>query len=146
MILSERSIQTLSGVHPDLVRVVLRSADGPIHFVVTEGVRTRERQIVLVSEGKSRTMNSRHLAVGTPPYSHAVDLAVLLPDGTISWEHSAYRYLSLQVKAAAAELGIPIEWGGEAFGPSFYDGPHFQLPWHQYPVDLSPAPGATSVT
>jgi peptidoglycan L-alanyl-D-glutamate endopeptidase CwlK len=121
-------MRALVGVHPDLVRVVLRAADGPQAFLVTEGLRSPERQAFLLAAGKSRTTRSRHLT------GHAVDLAVLLPDGGISWERLAYKYLALSVKAAAAELRIPIEWGGEAFGPSFYDGPHFQLPHREYPA------------
>ena len=35
------------------------------------------------------------------------------------------------VKQAAAELGIPIEWGGD--WRTFKDGPHWQLPWAKYP-------------
>lgn len=141
MALGDRSLRTLEGVHPDLVQVVLRAAAvGSIMFIVTEGRRTRERQEHLVATGKSRTMNSRHLG----PVSHAVDLAVLLGDGTVSWEHAAYRFLAITVKGAARDLGIPLEWGGECFGPSFFDGPHFQLPWKQYPLDLSSPKGATN--
>jgi len=35
------------------------------------------------------------------------------------------------MKAAAQELEIAIEWGGD--WQSFPDGPHFQLPWKDYP-------------
>lgn len=141
MTLNARSMMRLQGVHPDLVAVVLRAAEGPHAFIVTDGLRTKERQAELVACGKSRTMNSRHLG----PVSHAVDLAVVLPDGTITWERMPYKYLALTVKAAAVELGIPIEWGGECFGPTFVDSVHFQLPWRQYPLDLSPPNGATNV-
>ena len=132
MPLGERSIRSLAGVHPDLVKVVLlAAATSPITFIVTEGLRTLERQVILVSEGKSKTMRSRHLG----PVSHAVDLAVVLDDGTISWEKPTYRLLASTVKMAAAELGVPIEWGGEAFG-TWFDGPHFQLPWKDYPDEV----------
>lgn len=137
--LGDRSLRTLEGVHPDLVAVVLRAAAiGSILFIVTEGRRTRARQEHLVATGKSRTMNSRHLT------GHAVDLAVMLSDGTVSWEHAAYRFLAITVKAAARDLEIPLDWGGDCFGPSFFDGPHFQLPWAQYPVELSSPTGATN--
>ena len=143
--LGDRSLKSLQGVHPDLVKVVLlAAATSPILFIVTEGRRSLERQVELIKEGKSRLKDptrSRHFT------GHAVDLAVLLEDGTVSWEKPVYRLLAQTMKAAAAELGTPLEWGGEAFG-SFYDGPHFQLPWKQYPVDpvnLSPPPGATNV-
>ena len=128
--LGGRSIHNLAGVHPDLVRVVLRAAEGPTSFIVTEGLRTMERQKVLMAEGKSRTLRSRHLT------GHAVDLAVVVEDGTISWDKGDYKILSMQMKAAALELAIPLEWGGEAFGESFFDGPHFQLPWKFYPAEV----------
>ena len=65
--LTPRDLDRLRGVHPDLVRVVVR-ARAMDAFFVSEGVRTEERQRQLVREGKSRTMASRHLT------GHAVDL------------------------------------------------------------------------
>ena len=121
MTLSARSWERLEGVHADLVKVIELAALGPVGFVVTEGLRTKARQATLVAAGKSRTMNSRHLT------GHAVDLAVCLPGGVISWDKDDYRRLAVEVKACAVQLAIPIRWGGEAFGPSFYDGPHFEL-------------------
>lgn len=133
-----RSLRTLEGVHPDLVKVVLRAAAiGSIQFIVTEGRRTRERQVELVAAGKSRTMNSRHLT------GHAVDLAVLLSDGTVSWEKAAYRFLAICVKQAARDLGIPVEWGGDW---EWFDGPHFQLPHALYPATPEPEANPTNVT
>ena len=129
--LNERSMKALAGVHLDLVAVILRAAENTAQpFIVTEGLRTPERQRILIADGKSRTMRSRHIT------GHAVDLAVLLPEGGVSWERRAYRFLAMSVKAAAVELGIPVEWGGEIFGERFFDGPHFQLPWKQYPADV----------
>ena len=127
MTLSARSWERLEGVHADLVKVIELAALGPVGFVVTEGLRTRERQATLVMAGKSRTMNSRHLT------GHAVDLAVVLPGNVLSWDKDDYKRLSVEVKLAAVQLGIPIRWGGEAFG-SFYDGPHFDLSPAFYPA------------
>jgi peptidoglycan L-alanyl-D-glutamate endopeptidase CwlK len=125
MTLSARSVRSLGGVHPDLVRVIERLSENTSQpFIVTEGLRTRERQIVLVREGKSRTLNSRH-CVGM-----ACDLAVLLPDGGISWERGQYKILASSAKAAAVELGIPIECGADW---QWFDGPHIQLNPKFYP-------------
>ncbi len=44
----------------------------------------------------------------------------------------AYEALASQVKAAAAAEGVLVEWGGD--WRSFFDGPHFQLPWSAYPA------------
>ncbi len=60
--LSERSLKNLNGVHKDLIAVVCRAIRRTeVDFVVTEGLRTRERQAELVRAGASQTMNSRHL-------------------------------------------------------------------------------------
>lgn len=54
--LSQRSLSSLKGVHPDLVRVVNRAIQiTGIDFMVTEGLRTPERQKELVKAGASRT-------------------------------------------------------------------------------------------
>jgi peptidoglycan L-alanyl-D-glutamate endopeptidase CwlK len=126
MSLTPRDRKRLEGVHPDLVRVVERASLGRVRFIVTEGLRTMERQAQLAREGRSQTMRSRHLT------GHAVDLAVLDDDGKARWDAPAYRALAAEVKAAAAVEVVPIGWGGDFRG--FFDGPHFQLPWASYPA------------
>ena len=111
----------LIGVHPDLVKVVrLAITKTEVDFSVTEGVRTLERQKQLFAAHATTTMNSRHLT------GHAVDLAAYV-DGLIRWDWPLYHKIADAMKAAAVELAIPIEWGGD--WKSFPDGPHFQLPW-----------------
>lgn len=123
--LSNRSRNNLVGVHPDLVKVVERAIVlTGIDFVVIEGVRTHERQAMLVAQGASRTMHSRHL-VGADGWGHAVDLAAIF-EGEITWRSEVYRQLAPSVKAAAVELSTPIEWGGD--WTTFHDLPHWQLP------------------
>lgn len=123
--LSPTSLKRLQGVHPDLVKVVKRAAElSDIDFMVTEGLRTLARQKQLVAAGASKTMKSRHLD------GHAVDLAVLL-HGKLSWDWPLYTKLSKIVKQAAKEVNVPLEWGGD--WRSFKDGPHYQLPWKDYP-------------
>lgn len=125
MMLNPRSNANLNGVHPDLVRVVrLAAANAELEFVVTEGVRTLARQTEMVAKGASRTMRSRHLD------GHAVDLAAVI-GGDVRWDWPLYDRLGAQMKAAAASLKVPLEWGGDWV--SFRDGPHFQLPWKDYP-------------
>jgi peptidoglycan L-alanyl-D-glutamate endopeptidase CwlK len=126
MSLTARDRKRLEGVHPDLVRVVERASMGRVRFIVTEGMRTMERQAQLAREGRSQTMRSRHLT------GHAVDLAVLDDDGKARWDAPAYRALAVEMKAGAATEGVPVEWGGD--WRSFFDGPHFQLPWDRYPA------------
>jgi peptidoglycan L-alanyl-D-glutamate endopeptidase CwlK len=126
MSLTARDRKRLEGVHPDLVRVVERASLGKVRFIVTEGLRTMERQAQLAREGRSQTMRSRHLT------GHAVDLAVLDEASQARWDAPAYRTLAAEMKAAAAVEGVPVDWGGD--WRSFFDGPHFQLPWDRYPA------------
>lgn len=123
--LSRRSRQRLDGVHPDLVKVVERAIQlSSVDFSVIEGLRTRERQEQLVKAGASQTKRSRHLT------GHAVDLAAWV-GGEIRWDWPLYHKIADAMKRAAAELNVPLEWGGD--WKSFKDGPHFQLPWVMYP-------------
>ena len=124
--LSRTSERNLIGVHTDLVAVVREAIKiTDIDFKVIEGVRTIERQRKLVQAGASKTLNSRHLT------GHAVDLAAIY-DGKLAWDWPLYYILGDCVKTAANNVGVPIEWGGD--WETFKDGPHFQLPWREYPA------------
>ena len=151
--ISARCELRLAGVHPDLVRVVRRAAEGGALFRVTEGLRTRERQAELVAKGASQTMNSRHMT------GHAVDLAPLV-DGEVSWDWKHFFPLADAVAHAAVTESVPMIWGGawgrlvqdwpqgsakqahaayvaerrSAGRKPFLDGPHFELPAAVYPA------------
>lgn len=119
MILNVRSEKNLIGVDENLVKVVRRAAEiTDVDFIVTEGLRTKERQAQLVKAGASMTMNSKHLV------GRAVDLAAVV-DGEVRWDWPLYHKLAKAMKQAAQELGVPITWGGD--WKSFKDGPHFEL-------------------
>lgn len=123
--LSTRSRTRLKGVHPALVAVVEAAlARSSIDFMVTEGLRTPERQAVLVKAGASRTQRSRHLT------GHAVDVAALI-DGQVRWDWPLYGRIAEAFKSAAAELKTPIIWGGD--WTSLRDGPHFELDRRVFP-------------
>ena len=123
--LGPRSISRLADVHPDLVRVVRRAAAmSSLDFTVLEGLRTLPRQKQLLAQGATRTLNSRHLT------GHAVDLAPMI-GSTVSWDWPLYHRLAKIVKAAAEHEDVPITWGGD--WENFKDGPHWELPWKQYP-------------
>lgn len=120
--LGTRSLQNLSGVHPDLVAVVKRAIEiTDQDFTVIEGMRDISRQRQLVKSGASTTMNSRHLT------GHAVDIA----PWPISWEWAEFYPIADAMKQAAKELYVNLEWGGD--WKSFPDGPHFQLSRKAYP-------------
>jgi peptidoglycan L-alanyl-D-glutamate endopeptidase CwlK len=133
--LSLKSLARLDGVHPDLVRVVERAiALTKVDFAVAEGVRTPERQAVLVSQGFSKTLNSKHL-IQRDGYGWAVDVVAvgdLDRDGHIdaqdtkhTWDRALYEDIARAFDAASIELGVSIRWGGRF--KSFFDGPHFEL-------------------
>lgn len=114
-----RSEQRMTGVHPDLVKVIKTAFDkGVIKFIVTEGLRTEERQKQLVAAGASQTLKSKHLV------GRAVDLAVVV-DGGIRWDWPLYTALGKLIKDTAKELNVPITWGGD--WKTLKDGPHFEL-------------------
>lgn len=120
---SKRSKDNLSQVHPRLVAVMTRALElSPIDFVVTEGLRTPEKQKEMVAQGASQTQNSKHLAQ-KDGYSHAVDVAALV-DGQVSWVLSYYSQINDAVQAAAHDLGERVTWGGYW---KMVDGPHFQI-------------------
>ena len=122
---SSRSLRNMEGVHPDLVAVAHRALEiTEIDFLVTEGLRTREKQIELVRAGASRTTRSRHLT------GHAIDIAAWVAGG-VRWDWPLYEELSRAFKQAAAELGVAITWGGD--WKTFRDGPHYELSRTEYP-------------
>lgn len=134
MMISTPSEKKLAGVHPDLVRVVRRCAkdwNAPdLSWIITCGVRTLAQQKIDFANGASRTMRSRHL-VAPNGWAHAVDFAMTIK-GAPRWDWPLYARMAVAMKAAAKEEGVPVEWGGDWKG-GFKDGPHFQLPWAQYP-------------
>ena len=129
-----RSLRNLQGVHPDLRKVMDRALqEAPFAFIVTEGLRTKERQKELVRIGASKTLNSRHIT------GHAVDLVPYVDidkDGRVEVEEMyswpLYHKLAPVIKAAAAKEGVAIVWGGD--WKSFKDGPHFELNRRVYPA------------
>jgi peptidoglycan L-alanyl-D-glutamate endopeptidase CwlK len=151
MTISARCELRLAGVHEDLVRVVRNATKGGAIFRVTEGLRTPERQRQLVAEGKSQTMDSRHLT------GHAVDVVPLDSEGQVSWAWSLFFPLADAFRAASIAEGVPVVWGGawgqlmsdyanaqagqvayqlrmkKAGRRPFLDGPHFELFRARYP-------------
>ena len=103
--LSQRSLDKLDGVKPELVEVVKRAIElTTVDFGVIEGLRTEEQQKALVEKGASQTMKSKHLT------GNAVDLMAYV-GGRGCWELNVYDEIADAVKAAAEELGTPIRWG-----------------------------------
>jgi len=133
MTLNVRSEKNLVAVHEDLAKVV-REVAKTHEILVIEGVRTRERQAQLYSQGRTQpgpivtwTLESKHID------GRAVDV-VQLKNGTIDWNDSkAFEELGKVMLATAKELGVGIRWGydwnsnGKLKEKGETDGPHFQL-------------------
>ena len=107
---SQRSLNKLDGVHPDMVSVVKRAIElTDVDFGVTYGVRTLAEQEELYNSGRSQTMKSKHLIQGDG-YSHAVDLVAYF-GSNVSWELNVYDNICDAMAAAAREVGCAIKWG-----------------------------------
>ena len=135
---SKRSLDNMKGLHPDLILVLNRALQtSPHDFVVTEGLRTLERQKELVRIGASKTLKSRHLKQ-TDGYGHAFDFYAMVDtnrDGKITFEEMSNVRLMLPIadaiKAAAKEKNVAITYGGD--WRKFRDYPHFELDRAVYP-------------
>lgn len=108
--LSQRSLDKLDGVHPEMVATVKRAIElTKVDFGVTYGVRTLQAQKELVASGRSQTMKSKHLIQGDG-YSHAVDL-VAYQGPNVVWEINVYDDICDAMAEAAREVGCHIKWG-----------------------------------
>ena len=122
--LGARSKQRLKGVHDDLVKVVERAIEiTTVDFTVLEGLRDPDRQKAIFEAGGSTTLNSRHIT------GHAVDIGAWV-DNQVDWSWPLYHKIAAAMKEAARQVNVPIEWGGDW---KMKDGPHWQLPWKDYP-------------
>lgn len=126
---SQKSLDNLKGVKPELVKVVQRALElSPEDFGVREGLRTVEQQRENVRKGVSQTMNSKHIT------GDAVDLyPSKLPVG---WQTNPKVWLPVMtaVKKAGDELGVKlrfgINWKNDPNLPietKFIDAPHVEL-------------------
>lgn len=126
--LDRTSLARLKGVHDDLVQVAKHAhqlaTEKGLAFRIHEGLRTKERQALLVKKGASRTLNSRHLT------GHAFDFIPQI-GGKDNWQWPAFWPLVECFERAAYELGVEIECG--ARWKAFPDGPHVELSRKVYP-------------
>lgn len=119
--LDARSKRRLLGVNPKLAALISLFAEHPDHgiaFIVTEGVRSLERQKELVAAGASRTLNSKHLT------GRAVDIAIYV-GSELKWTTHLYQKFGKAFKLFAESRGVGIVWGGD--WRTFKDYVHFEL-------------------
>lgn len=91
---------------------------------VWDGLRSLERQAVLLARGASRTISSRHL-VGL-----GIDLILYVPGEGPSWKLP--RWYAEEIGSLGEQRGL---YWGQHF-PSFPDTVHFELPRAEWPTDL----------
>ena len=118
--LSQRSLDRLEGVHPDMAAVVERAIQlTEVDFGVTQGVRTLDEQKANVAAGRSQTMKSKHL-LQDDGFSHAVDVVAYVgPD--VSWELNLYDDIADAFKEASVREGVGIRWGASWHIPDLRD-------------------------
>lgn len=117
--LSHRSLTKLNGIRPELITLaVLGIKDTPYDYGITNGIRTREEQEYIYAQGRSRagkvvtwTMESKHL-IQPDGFGHAFDFGVWV-GGKLTWEEYYYDAVGEHLNHLAAQLDIPILWGGK---------------------------------
>jgi len=154
-ILGAKSLARLSGVHPDLVRVIKRAITiSKVDFMVIEGVRSREQ--MMINYGKGRTVaqlaakgipakyanpssgkvtwlanpfGSKH-AIQKSGFAEAVDCLIAPYD----WkEGPGWKLMNDAVQQASKLENVRVRWGrdwdedGIIGEKGETDGPHFEL-------------------
>ena len=133
--LSKRSLDTMAGVNPNLVRVIKEAiATSPFDFMITQGLRTAKYQNELYQQGRTRKgikvtnadgyiKKSNH-QMKIDGYGYAIDFAVL-DKAKIEWDtESKYEAVAKHLLEVGHKLGIDLEWGGNW---RFKDYPHIQI-------------------
>ena len=139
--LSERSLKSLEGVDPNLVKIVKRAIEiTEQDFIVIEGLRTKEQ--MMINYGKGRTV--AQLAVHGIPASyakpkeakvtwlnnpfasnHAKGKAVDIVPAPVTWDDIAkFKKINEAMQVAAKEFGIKLSYGGDW---TKKDYPHWEL-------------------
>ena len=133
--LSKRSLDTMVGVNPDLVRVIKEAiVNSPFDFMITQGVRSAKYQNELYQQGRTvrglKVTNadgyikkSNH-QMKIDGFGYAIDF-VILNGKVLDWDtESKYEAVAKHILETGHKLGIILEWGGNW---KFKDYPHVQL-------------------
>lgn len=112
MKLSASDEKKLVGCHPDLVRLLRRTAElnTTVPFTIMETSRTVAQQRINVARHVSQTMNSRHIP-GKDGFAKAADLVPLV-NGKPAWSWPVIYKMQEFTRKAARDLGIKCRWGG----------------------------------
>lgn len=133
---SKRSLDALIGVHPNLFKVLNKAIETtPIDFTIIEGVRTKQRQQQLYSQGRTTKGSIVTYADGvvkksnhqpkSDGYGHAIDFCPYV-NGGLDWNnHANFKVIADHIVKTGKELGIKITAGYYWKKP--YDPPHVEL-------------------
>ena len=134
---SQRSIDNLKQIHPDLVKVMTESIKtSPVDFTITDGLRTTAQQQALYARGRTApgkivtytdgVKNKSNHQAKSDGYGYAVDLYAYYNGSVqVDDDKTIINKIAPHIKATAKKLGINVEWGGD--WESFKDYPHFEL-------------------
>ena len=136
--LSKRSLDTMVGVNPNLVKVIKEAiVNSPFDFMITQGVRTAKYQNELYQQGRTKRglkvtnadgyiKKSNH-QMKVDGYGYAIDFVIMdktKKDG-FDWDtESKYEAVAKHLLEVGHKLGIDLEWGGDW---RFKDYPHIQI-------------------
>lgn len=128
--LSKNSLNNISGVDPDLIRVARRAIEITLvdfGYPKLGGKRTALEQRQLFEDGKSRADGYMHKS------RHQSGLAIdfyAYVDGSASWKHEHLAMVAAAHLQAASELGVKVKWGGlwksNSGGIYGWDMPHIE--------------------
>lgn len=121
---SQRSIDNIVETRPEMQKLVHCTLNhSKVGFVVVDGGRTFEEQIINVRNGKSWTMRSRHME------GAAVDVAAYV-GGTVSYSPVYYMQINDAFSYCSQKTKTPYIWGGSW---KVKDLMHFELDRKAYP-------------
>lgn len=134
---SQRSINSLKGVHPSLVKVMQEAIkDTPVDFTITDGGRTVAQQQALYAKGRTApgpkvtnadgVRNKSNHQAKSDGYYHAVDLYPFV-GATVDFNDRGNNLpvIAAHIKAVAKCMNVKVGWGGDWKGS--WDKPHFEL-------------------
>ena len=140
---SKKSKEMLKQCHPDIQKV-MNEAIKYIDFSIVEGARTEEQQLRYFMEGKSKTMNSKHLLEYSKEYKHnyanAIDIIpYFFSEPHLDWNDreefcilAGYILGIAKMLKSRGEIKSDIRWGGKWSQErikenTFVDMPHFEI-------------------
>ena len=136
---SKKSKAMLEQCHPDIQKV-MNEAIKIIDFSITEGARTKEKQLEYYKAGKSKTLNSKHLPKYCKEINKECSFAIDVLPYPVDWNDRERFCLLAGIVLGMAKLlkdqgkiKSTIRWGGDwsmnniTKDESFSDLPHFEV-------------------